>query len=139
MSTLDFDQVDDVLVYEDKVVVKTELGDYEFDREEDDKDNVSPRDEEDVPDAVTTALDKRGFSISPEFPNEVTVYAHDEATPYDRKEIANDLGVEEGHDLAERIAGLTYEISLTVKAKDEETAVVTHYDGHELKEPKTVY
>lgn len=124
-------EVDDVLIGDKTVLVKTDENTYEFDRDgEQVKSNRS-----DLPMSVLESLQEEGFEVESDFPQEIQVYAHDEPTPYERKEVAEDLGLEEDSELASQIAHLTYEVDFTVEVHADGTWEVTHVFGHELKEP----
>lgn len=125
-------EIEDVLTGDKTVLVKTKRGDsFEFDK---DGDKIEAN-RVDIPDEVIDAVETRGFEIDSNFPKTVEIYAHDDPTPHKRREIARDLGVEENSDLADTIAGLTYEIELTVNAYEDGSFEVTHVFGKELVEP----
>lgn len=121
----------DVLTGSESVIVKTESSSHEFERDGYElKSNRS-----DIPIEVLEAVNEEGFEVRSDFPKEVTLYAHDEPTPHVKDEVARDLSVEEGNELAARIANITYEVSIDVKVYEDGSYEVTHVFGKELEEP----
>lgn len=126
--------VQDVLIGDESVLIKR--GDREEDVEVTKVDEKKVRsDPEHLPDDVVAALENRGFAFQSQFPMEVEMYFNDEAEPYDRRSLADKLGLDESHDTVETVANLGYEIEVTVEFLDENTWQVTEVFGHELKEP----
>ena len=121
----------DTLVGNNSVIVKTEDESFEFGKEHD---RVFSTYEE-LPNEVSETLQSRGFTIEPNFQSNITIYAHDEPTQYDKQEIAEDLGVKEDHSLAQDISYITSEIPIGVEVEEDGSWKVTHVYGKELKEP----
>lgn len=124
--------VEDVLVGDNSVVVKTDELLFEFEKLG--SSSVSPESPE-VPDEVKSALQDNGFEITTQFPRTVTLYAHDEPTPHQKQEVANELGMSETSDLVRAICSVKDEIELTVQINKNGEWEVTHAFGSELKEP----
>lgn len=94
------------------MIVKREDDSFEFEKE---SDGTLTSDYEEVPVEVIEAVEEKGFGVESLFPKNITVYAHDEATPHDRHRIAEELGREKTHEIGEIVGGITYEVEFTVK------------------------
>lgn len=125
--------IEDVLIGENTVLVKREDAENVEVTKVDD--STVRSDPEHLSDEVVAALENRGFGFQSQFPMEVELHFHDEAEPYDRRNLADELGLDEEHETVEIVANLGYEISVTVEFQDENTWQVTEVFGHELKEP----
>lgn len=128
--------VTDILVGDSAVIVECNDGDKQYKMEKV-EDNLIESLDEDVPDTVREKLLEEGFTID-EYPRTVSVYLHDDAEPYDYRRVSEKTGLPEDNSLVERIAGIGYEVELTVKLESKSKAYITHFMGHELVEPKRV-
>lgn len=93
---------------------------------------------ESIPSPIQAALKDEGLTVTSKFPKIISIYAHDEASPYDYEEIGADLGMDKDSRLVQRIASQTYEISMTIRVEGPDTALVTKVNNWELKEPQEI-
>jgi len=126
--------VKDVLIGSETILVKREGREenVEFEKADDSQILGSP----DVhDDEVVTAIREAGFDFKSQFPVEFNYYLHDDSEPYDYREVAEEIGLDEDSTTVQRIAGVGYEVELTVRVTSEDDWEITHVFGHELKEP----
>lgn len=128
-------EVVDTLIGTNTVIVQCDNGQsFSFNRKSEDKLEV---DKSKTPDVVWKDLEDQGFVLESQTDYPITIkrYAHDEATGRDYEEIAEELNLDEDSDIVKSIAGLTYEISFTIRVIDENTCEVTHIYDQKLEEP----
>lgn len=126
-------KIQDILVGDNKVQIETEEKTYEFQKDATGTVQLPAS----TPQNFINELNQRDVEIEI---TETTVeqYAHDEATPYRRRELAEELGVPEDSDIVKAITGVTYEIKVEIDIR-EDGCYITHYDGNKLESPKKIY
>lgn len=123
--------VEDVLIGSSNVIVKTNEENYEFFKSDSEVHAIK----DELPDEVVESLEEEGFTIVSPFPKTVNHYVHDEGTPHDINQIAEELGIDPENPMAKEIANIGYEIELTIRVNGQGDWEVTHVLGQELKEP----
>jgi len=124
--------IKDVLVGEKTILVKREKEDIELKKHGENTINSST---DHLPEPVVNRLQSDGFSFVSPFPMELDVYVHDEATRGDKRDIADQIGLDEETEIVREIANIGYEIPITVHISDESTWEVTKVFGKKLEEP----
>ncbi len=122
--------VTDVLIGNTKVRVLTEDTDYEYEL----SDNTITE-ERGIPDDIRKALHKNGIE-TPGYPIEFKQHVYDEASPHQRREIAEELGLDtdKDEDLIYRIANVGHHLELSLTLTEDKTCHITHVNGHKLEE-----
>lgn len=128
-------EVKDVLVGESKVIVETTNDSFEYERKGDEvKGNIN------MSDNVVKAIESRGLDVTTgSYPKTVTRYVHDEASPHDYREVAEELNLPEDDNLVRKIADVGYEIKLEIEVTEDGKAYVKAVDGVDLESRKKLY
>lgn len=128
--------IQDVLIGTHSVTVKREGRESDIEFEKVDEETILGLPEI-YDDSVVTALREEGFEFESQFPLEFNYYIHDEAEPYDCKQVSEELGLSEDSELVRRIANIGYEIEVTIRVSDQHTYEITHVFGQKLETPKS--
>lgn len=126
--------VNDVLIGDESVLVKRDGRDADVEFEKDDKNTVLGTPES-YDEEVVNAVTEKGFTFKSQFPTEITHYVNDDGTRDDYRRIADKLNLDDEDDLVRQIAGVGYEIELTIRVNSPTDWEVTHVFGHKLEEP----
>lgn len=127
--------IKDTLVGDSKVRVETDSDAHEYEIQESGIVDVGPDPREDI----VEAIEEKEFTVIKGGPRTITQYIHDEPTPYDSKDIAEELNLDEDHDVVNKIANVGSEIKLDMKITNSGDVYLTHVNGVELVTEKEVY
>jgi len=131
-------QLNDILVGDKYVLVKTNEGDFEFETNEYGMISVGDT----VSDEIKDKLVNHDDVAVTVFPKTINFFVHDEGTTQDKSVVSDKLGLPEDHDIVEKISNIGYEIDLTINVENENgqfVAYITKIMGSELAEPEKVH